>query len=618
MKAKLHLFRYFVICIICIGIIVTATFMYAKSVYKQTKIDISQIMQDAAAKTSYGIREQVDLCVMFLYGVSELLAFQDASYEERKNEVLNLLERIEAKSPYIYLGVADAEGRLYHASKEMQNVSDLNWFRSAAAGTPAFTRIQMEGAGAGSVGLLAAVPVIRGGEVQGVAVGVVCATDLDDMLFIELLGEPGYQYLIQSDGKVIASGGEIWIEDVYAIAARLDDCSQEDISQLFEHMDRQETAFAHFHRNGHLYHALYTPVGRQGWYLISAVPNNLINVQTADIIQKTVFFTIFVVGVVALAFILLFYALWKSYRILHTAYQEVDSIYQAVPIALFKFYLDEKLSIKRANDAFYRLIGCSRTEYQVHYQNVFSTLLASPDISAIEHYDSGIMRREFEICCANGEVKWVYGAFALLRKEPTPLIQCTLTNMTTQKEQMRTYEADARLDSLTNLKNLRAVKEEIARLLQNMPSFGGALFLFDLDNFKRVNDTLGHAEGDRLLKEFAGLLQTAFTEEAILGRQGGDEFMAFVPGCSIERATELLSKIFALVKERLDGAFLACGLSVSAGAVLTNSSEDSMGDIYTCADKALYAAKRSGKGRYCFYHAGLASLFSTTEGQPPL
>lgn len=168
--------------------------------------------------------------------------------------------------------------------------------------------------------------------------------------------------------------------------------------------------------------------------------------------------------------------------------------------------------------------------------------------------------------------------------------------MASQLTQART---EAGHDQLTGLYN-RAGFERSARAFLARENARGVLLLFDLDNFKRVNDADGHPEGDRVLVRFAECLRASFRKSDCIGRLGGDEFVVLLTG-PVDRA--LLEEKLAAVLENARGALGPSrkkhGVSVSIGAVAADGTVKSYESLYRCADTALYIAKYLGKD--CYY-----------------
>lgn len=174
-------------------------------------------------------------------------------------------------------------------------------------------------------------------------------------------------------------------------------------------------------------------------------------------------------------------------------------------------------------------------------------------------------------------------------------------------------EADARLrhlaehDSLTGLPN-RALFA--ARLQQAMAGAGCALHCFDLDRFKEVNDTLGHAFGDRLLLAVASRVQALIGPADLLARLGGDEFAVIQPGAGPAEARRLARRIVAALAEpfRIGGISVRTGASV--GFVLAPAQAETPERALQHADIAMYAAKGEGGSRIAAFAPVMAEALS--------
>jgi len=138
----------------------------------------------------------------------------------------------------------------------------------------------------------------------------------------------------------------------------------------------------------------------------------------------------------------------------------------------------------------------------------------------------------------------------------------------------------------------------------NNEKFLHALFVIDIDNFKAINDNLGHAAGDKVIVETAGVISGIFREADIVGRFGGDEFVVFAAHITDmdfvnQKATELCN---ALRKNcKADGN--TQNMSVSIGIACFPLHGLTYDELFERADKALYAAKEQGKDRYVIYTA---------------
>ncbi len=164
----------------------------------------------------------------------------------------------------------------------------------------------------------------------------------------------------------------------------------------------------------------------------------------------------------------------------------------------------------------------------------------------------------------------------------------------------RYIERDRDTDPLTLLYNKAAVNREIAKHLKTGGT--GVLMFADLDNFKKVNDTYGHAVGDDVLHEFGDCVRRVFRHTDILGRFGGDEFIIFLPN-PIEddivsaRAQNLLD----LMNENIKIDDESIDFHASIGVAKCPQDALELDDLMKKADDALYYAKKHGKNMFMYY-----------------
>ena len=156
-------------------------------------------------------------------------------------------------------------------------------------------------------------------------------------------------------------------------------------------------------------------------------------------------------------------------------------------------------------------------------------------------------------------------------------------------------------DALTGLLNRRAV---LARLDAQLGDGGEATrrfgcLLVDLDNFKRVNDTLGHAAGDAVLRTMADRIGASLRANDVLGRLGGDEFLVVLPGADAETAEAVARRIAAITVTVGEAEQVV--VSASCGAVAVRSGEGrDHATVVAAADALLYQAKQAGRRTYRF------------------
>ncbi len=268
--------------------------------------------------------------------------------------------------------------------------------------------------------------------------------------------------------------------------------------------------------------------------------------------------------------------------------------------------LDRSGRVVRANEAVARLLGRS-TDRLVG--SVLPDLATVGEAHAVEHYFSRVLDAAGEAVAADldvldpsGDVVHVALSGRLL-SHPEPDDELVLVNVLDMSERRR-YEADlahlAHHDALTGLPNRRAFDEALQRHVELCRRYGqrGALLLLDLDHFKQVNDTVGHAAGDDLLVGVAAVLRHGLRASDTVARLGGDEFAILLPEADGAEADLVAGAVVARIREHasaLEGARRR--VTASVGVVTFAAAAEHELDALALADLVMYDAKEAGRNQ---------------------
>ncbi len=166
-----------------------------------------------------------------------------------------------------------------------------------------------------------------------------------------------------------------------------------------------------------------------------------------------------------------------------------------------------------------------------------------------------------------------------------------------RNERMQELQLQASQDPLTGLKNRRRFGEdlqiELAR--SRRENTIGAVLMLDLDNFKQVNDTLGHAAGDRMIADIAGVLRGRMRTTDVVARLGGDEFAIALPRCDLDEAEDIADAIAKAIRLHTPPGEAAPPITASIGIATFGPSSESYDAVLSAADNAMYEAKRAGR-----------------------
>ncbi len=261
--------------------------------------------------------------------------------------------------------------------------------------------------------------------------------------------------------------------------------------------------------------------------------------------------------------------------------------------------------LEYVSEAAERLLGRPRSEW---LEEGFLERALHPEDRqwVLERLDAHLAQGEscsldFRLLHAHGHDVWVRAIFNVVEEDERGCVcRGVLLDITEQKqvENRIAYLADH--DSLTGLFNRRRFQEELAHQVAMAQRMGHhcALMFIDLDQFKYINDTLGHRSGDEYLIRAARLLKGSVREADIIGRLGGDEFGIILTDVTAEQAEQVAQHLLEILAENpyttARGTF---PISASIGLVMFPDQGDRPQELLALADAAMYRAKEQGRGR---------------------
>lgn len=238
----------------------------------------------------------------------------------------------------------------------------------------------------------------------------------------------------------------------------------------------------------------------------------------------------------------------------------------------------------------------------------------NPSLLAYQAYLSGKSpeyRVEFRQKKQNGDWVWILSVGAIVeydaQKQPLRMLGTHL-DITERKKSEALIWHQANIDALTGLPNRRMFNDRLEQDIRKSRRSGAplAVFFIDLDHFKEVNDTLGHAIGDALLVEAAQRLQSCVRASDTVARLGGDEFTVSLPD---QRNPDQVEKIAQNIITKMAEPFHLGNeeifLSASIGITVYPRDAQNLENLLKHADQAMYAAKESGRNRFSYFTSQL-------------
>lgn len=200
---------------------------------------------------------------------------------------------------------------------------------------------------------------------------------------------------------------------------------------------------------------------------------------------------------------------------------------------------------------------------------------------------------------------WAYGFYSLVGMLiSSALIYMRWDKVRQARESRRLLKRAATIDTLTGLPNRYSLVKSIKQRVKQChdPDVCFVALLMDIDRFKNINDSLGHAFGDQLLKHIANRLSSCLEAEEYIARIGGDEFVILSKSSlSTENSVELANRILRCCEKEFIIEEKTLFISLSVGISIGASKISSVGDLLKTADQAMYAAKAKGGNRFLAY-----------------
>lgn len=291
---------------------------------------------------------------------------------------------------------------------------------------------------------------------------------------------------------------------------------------------------------------------------------------------------IFVISLITIAILLLLsYGVARSRKLLRYQNRRYELLFELSEGYLFEFSLDEQLlSLSPQSSSL-------QAQYHLPEERIIEYLK-----EITEEDESGQISTALTLHDING--KMATYRLQMFRQKKEAGMQGDwiglLSDISADEKEKAALRNQADTDGLTGVLNQVALRKQVERVLQSREDGSFDVFiLLDFDNFKEINDTYGHLEGNHHLQGLASLLETLFPDAEVLGRVGGDEFGLYLNDMSsLDEARELAEAINPAYQRRLESSFT---LSVGVAKV---EKGDTFDTLFNRADVALYASKRAG------------------------
>lgn len=541
--------------------------------------------------------------------------WEDADGAARSAEETRLaLKGLRHLGSYTGVAVAGADGRLIDGSGIGADVSEEKWFRAAMDGRTEISGVLYDRLIGEHIAVT--IPLKGGGSVVGAMRGTFPASVLSSLIETVGFQEECSSILLSEDGTILArsASSELVtsrIANFYDMGTSWGDRGQLTLDDVKLDLIGGRTATIPYRTGSRERLAILTPVGLNDWYYAVVLPKEAMDRQARTLSANL----LVVMGAISLAFFLLLVSimhLLQHNRMIEDTNDRFRMVTTQTQAVVFDYdftrrHLELNGNVKFIDDDArdsYTGDEIGRKLAQLVHADDRAVL---DELSALRGSAKTSLLREARIRCADGGYYWHRITGAVVRDAEGRALRLVgnIVNVEDEISKEQLLKQKAEVDSLSGLLNKGAFTQHVSETLDDSTDENlYAFYIIDLDNFKKVNDTLGHIVGDRVISDVAQKLCTVFSENDIVGRIGGDEFAAFLklsgPGRQLGRRI-IEGKAEAarsIISEAYTDGRREVRITASIGVSVFPRDGRAFNDLYRSADGALYLSKDGGKDRW--------------------
>lgn len=540
-----------------------------------------------------------------LKGISGLVEQIVPEYtEDSLNEYLDQLNLQNRDYMIEYLSLKELERRLRD-----QQAAERDWtlFRKIEQGTGVVSDIwDWKKAGNQSV-FTVAEPVWKNGKVIGVL-----QTRLEPLTITEQVPEASAftrssTLIVRRDGTILASEnhnrGDISTGNLF-VSVKTAGITDEVVRQMEECFYGDGSDSFMFEGKGDFYYFSWDYLGYNEWYIVNFVRSPDVAIHYENILKELIYASLFLIGLTAVlggGIVVLFLHYRRS---LDFETKKYGLLAEFSDTALFEY--DRRKDILEFTNNARRILMLDELRIShVMGKKTRTDLFLQEDRKVMEDmlrsrtgsWEDNIQYAELRLKSISGEYHWFGCHYKTITSDTGTVVKVVgkLADISRQRSREQELREQAMRDVLTGIYN-KAGERLIDRMVKEK---GQGLFLMlDLNDFKSINDTMGHAAGDAILTELGRVLKGTCRENDIVARIGGDEFVMFLPGV-FDRQTG--KRKIGEIQESLRTVRISTwgirGIKASIGAALCPEDGMDYGTLYKAADEAMYQAKEQSKNR---------------------
>lgn len=541
------------------------------------------------------------------------------------DEAMSVLRKTQEVSGFCTMGVIDLEGNSVDTTGTNQEDVRERFIQSVHSGE-IYVSNAMDTDG-DDIKILLAVPLQKQGVVCGAVWGKYALKDIiktvsitdDTGSYFQVVDDRGNYISSPQKQHILGQSKTVW-EDLENFTFRKNVTAQ----SIRDALAQGKSGSFFFTYNGRGNHVNYQPLGVNNWYLFSVQTEEALHQYALEIQQiSMLFFVIVLIGLVAFA-CLIIRGVYNVYKEIDQKRGQMEALNGMFELILQKtkdipFAVDverqritiygyptktgrKTYSLKQIEPEYLLMRKCIREEDVQAYTELYNSIMENKTCEpAVVYAQRGPQEGWVRITIVAGVEK---SAKIIGVLEDYNEYMQKQTEIEQYLDNIRKIQRKSQVDFLTGLYNREAIVREVDSAMEAYDTNQGlnAFFILDLDQFKQINDILGHSMGDTVLKETAHILLGHVRKEDIVGRLGGDEFVLFFRNMNkaesvIHKAKEINQALNRIYEK--DGKIVRS--SVSIGIAIATDKTATFYSLYEKADKALYWVKENARDGYQVY-----------------
>ena len=603
-----------------ISVVVSSFFVFGRAVSAAVEETSTDYLKETASL--YAGTFQVKLNDQLFMLESQARYFSDINMEDY-NAVKALIITTKGIGEFKRIAVANSSGMtLNYEGKSSGNILMKDYFKKAMKGRSQISsNISIDEDGEEVLTL--AVPIFQKEKVVGVITGTFSYSVLDNIFSVDTFGGEGYTLISDRAGKIIIGTKNpsrlCYIDNWYDFFHNNKALSAAHMSAIFSDIQSNRTGVFSFAVGNERRIVAYTPVGVNNWYVLSVLSSDYILSQQGRITKITI------LHIMVMLLVFMVFSGFVSWLVIKYARIERDNARYAInsetsQTLIFEYDYEKQLIEFTGNTA--SVFGENFKQLPISDFDKISSLIHESERNLLEELHEFVLdggesySSEVRLETRNGDYAWyrILGTVIMGQdKQPIKFIG-SIVNVNKQVLREQELKTMAETDLLSGLLNKVCMERNVTRFISaNKGSHFAAFFIIDLDNFKQVNDRLGHSYGDQAICDTANKLSLVFSEKDYIGRIGGDEFCVLL--ClknSVQNARSVAAEKAATLRNILANGYsngeVTVHVTPSIGISLFPSQAVTFKTLFKMADIALYHVKNNGKNNFAFYDSTMKNV----------